>query len=781
VHVKRIGAAIAVFVLGVSGIAGAQSSQDTPTPISVIDQTDWAVNSPVNVADLLNALPEGTAYRYANDIRGVPTLGRNDAPYAQPDVVGAGIFDPGTVGFGNTIDVIRGEATIFATGSGESLPEVPMAMFFSGRDPNLGTSVDEGEGGVDRFVQIDFVVGFEGSPGWEAIDAFPGDTWQGGSLILSAKMQPGEAPFVELIDANNEFASVPFSGFFAAGPDWMIAAVDLNTLIANGGDGEMRWAFGSHVHDGSYGACETCLSVINAYPPVPRTIDDLVVFPPVIPLSIPEVATTTTTSTTTTTTTTPPPATTITSPGDDPATGEDGTGEDGTGGSFPWIPIGIGIVGIGGALLIFTKKDDEESPVKDCDPLLAKWKDLTRQRETAEEFLGSAYENFQARQLFLMEMEATRDEYLQAQSGPRGGSGGLDMVKLDGQLIQYDDLQELIDGLVEPIADAQWEVERANEDVERRLATYNAALEAEEAARAEYEACVEAATAPPPPPPEPPKPPDDGGGTPPTTPPSPPSVYTPPVSSEPRKNTGCDAKGQPDPVTVPIGPAVKFKLYTDFDVIVTIDDASKHGSHEHGKAMTAGLKSAGMTLGTIGNILGGAGSGKSIASAASSFQTGKIVKGSLDGVTGTVTGLGAAEVIPSVPTSLPEAIAVGLAAAANLGALVAGKITEWMDDNVTVYMRPAYFYQVVSIQPTQIWECRGAMWECVTRVNVYTVGNLEKDSAKDRGPYSRKGDRERYKTTREISRLAARGRGKIVQSTKALAAWEKANPPGPCE
>ncbi|VAW08458.1 hypothetical protein MNBD_ACTINO02-2782 [hydrothermal vent metagenome] len=769
-------AAIAALIVGVSPIAAAQSGFEGPVPVSIIDRSDLALTSPTSVADLLQQLPEGTAYRYADDIRGVPTLGSDVAPFAQPDFVGAGVFNPGDVGFGDTIDVIRDASSVIASGGEGTFPDTPMVLFFAGREPGPGGPLDEFVIGPGLQAQVDFVIGFEGSPGWEAIDAFPGDTWQGGSLILSTQLMPGEEPVVDLVNANDGFASVPFSGFFAAGPDWMIAGVDLDTLIANGGPGEMRWAFGSHIHDGSYGACEDCLSVINAYPPVPRTVDDLVVFPPTIPLSIPEAATTTT-STSTTTTTAVPPATTITSPGDDPATVDDDTG-----GSFPWIPIGIGFAGIGGALLIFTKKDDEESPTKDCDPLLAKWKDLTRQRETAEEFLGSAYENFQARQLFLMELEATRDEYIQAQSGPRGGIGGLDMVNLDGQLIQYDGLQELIDQLAEPIADAQREVERANEDVERRLETYNAALEAEEAARAAYEACIQAATAPPPAPPEKPESPDDGGtGTPPTAPPSPPSVYTPPMSSEPRKNTRCDAKGQPAPVTVPIGPAVRFKLYTDFDVIVTVGAASKHGSHEHGKAMTAGLKSAGMTLGTIGNILGGAGSGKSVASAASSFQTGKIVKGSLDGVTGTVTGLGAAEVIPSVPTSLPEAIAVGLAAAANLGSLIAGKITDWMDDSVTVYMRPAYFYQEVSIQPTQIWECRGEMWECVTRVNVYNVGNLKKDSVKDRGPYTRKGDRERYKTTSAISRLAARGRGKIVQSARVLAAWEKANPPGDCK
>ena len=74
---------------------------------------------------------------------------------------------------------------------------------------------------------------------------------------------------------------------------------------------------------------------------------------------------------------------------------------------------------------------------------------------------------------------------------------------------------------------------------------------------------------------------------------------------------------------------------------------------------------------------------------------------------GTVSGLDATSVIPPVPTRLPEAIAVGLAAAANLGGLIAGKVTEWMGDNNLIQVRSTYYYQEVSIQPTQIWECEG--------------------------------------------------------------------------
>ncbi|HDL41559.1 MAG TPA: hypothetical protein ENG98_00925, partial [Actinobacteria bacterium] len=119
---RRMAAAAAALIVGVSGIAGAQSGFEGPVPVSVIDQSDLALTSPTNVADLLQQLPQGTAYRYADDIRGVPTLGRDAAPFAQPDFLGAGVFDPGDIGFGNTIDVIRDASSVIASGGEGTFP-----------------------------------------------------------------------------------------------------------------------------------------------------------------------------------------------------------------------------------------------------------------------------------------------------------------------------------------------------------------------------------------------------------------------------------------------------------------------------------------------------------------------------------------------------------------------------------------------------------------------------------------------------------------------------------
>lgn len=760
-----------------TGAAQAAQRSDIPTAVAVLSETELVQTLPQNIEDILQVLPPGVHYRFGDDPTGEATLGVNVVPFADPDLFGGAMIDPGDVGFGNTLDVITRDSLYSVTAGDGLTDDKPYVFFVAGRSE---PPEDEFEDPADLTVQIDYPIGIKGQDGWVALDAFPGDTWQGASVVLSAQMVP-EGEFVyHLIDAQNEFALIPFDGFFAAGADWTIAAVDYGALMDHSGGAELSYGYASHVHDGSYGRCDTCLSSIVTYPEVPRTESDLFGFPE--PISLVEAApppppppsSTTTTSTTTPTTTEPTPVTS-TSPGDDPAAPVDGGG----GGSIPWIPIGIGLLIAGaGAGVYFGRKKPVvvPPPPGDCDPLLRKWKDLERQRETAEEFLGSAYEAFQGREQFLHALEAEKASYSKALEGPRGGVGGLDMVRLDGQMIQYDGLQEMIQQITDTITEAQAAVSAANSEVEERLEKYNTAVEAENAARAEYEACIQAASTPP-------SAPDDtdstgGSAPPPVAPPTAPGVFVPPVSTTPSSGRGC--KGQPSPVQVPVGIARRFKLYTDFDVIVTEDAATGRGSDKHGEAMSTGLKQAGLTLGTIGDILSGGGGAGKVASSTTAFQSGKLVKGSVDAVTGGASVLGAADVIPSVPTSLPEAVVAGLEATANLGAFIVDTIMKWMGNNKLVYIRPAYFYQTVQIQPTEIWECRDDVWRCVTRVNVYDVGNLQKDHATDRGPYSKQGSREQYKTQREIRRLTSTGRGKIVQSAKALADWEKANPPGDC-
>jgi hypothetical protein len=512
---------------------------------------------------------------------------------------------------------------------------------------------------------------------------------------------------------------------------------------------------------------------------VPRTVADLFPFDEAnrIMLEMPPPSTTVPPTTVAAVATTVPATTT---PSTTPPEEEEEPSDDG---GIPWGPVAVLLGAIGGALLWIRSRNEEED---DCTPLLRVWEEEKERTARIRERLEAAGEYLNDRLLRVSSLETLLAEYTQASEGPRGGSGGLDMVRLEGQMIGYDGLMEMIAEVAQQLNDAQEEAGRALDEFNEREASYNEQVEAETAAREAYEACIgakvaaaaeaagaAAATAA-----SAPKPAPSGAGLSTSSSPGPASISRP-VSSEPSQNTGCDKDGPQEPVLVPLGAAGRFRLYRDFDVISTVDEASAHGAHEHGAEMATGLRQAGLALSTLGAVLSGGGAAGSGVSAARGFQSGTLVKGSLAAVKGTVSGLDATSVIPPVPTSLPEAIVVGLAATANLGALIAGKVTEWMGDNNLIQIRVTYYYQEVSIQPTQIWECEGGIWRCRTVVNVYTVGGTQAQRAKAK-PFTVKGDADKRALRNHISRLSARGRSYILNSAKAIAKWESEHPPGDC-
>ncbi len=758
---RRFAVVIGVVLLGTASVAVAQL--EVPIAVSVLSRAEIEASNIADVASLLEALPGVSRYRFGDNPQGVATIRSEVVPLSMPDALGAVVLDPGSVGFGDFIDVVRDSSATFVSAGNGLGDDLPAAFFIASM--NSPSDLPPGSND-DLFIQTEFVIGFDAMPGWQALPAYPGDTWQGGSLILSGMQTPGEPPELDLIDANNEFASVPFDGFFAYHEDWIIAAVDLETLESYGGM-DMSFGYAVHAHDGSYGGCEDCASTVTAYPPFPRS--GLMPFPggPFL-LEFPVVAVATTTAPTATTeaaVTTAPPATTA--PAEEEPTDP--------GGSLPWGPIGLGALLLAGLVFAVARRN---KITEDCDPLLRAWQADVRSLAIATEFLESAAEALNARMLHVASLEELVAQYSEALDGPRGGIGGLDMVRLEGDMIGFDALTELRDHAAVDLASAQAEADEAKAKVNERLAAYQVAVDAEEASRAAYEACVNekmAAANPPPAPPTGPEPPDA-----PTAPPSAPAVLAPPISSTPRKDAGCDAEGQPAPVLVPVGPAAKFRLYRDFDIISAVDEASAHGAHEFGNEMATGLRQAGLALGTLGAVLSGKGAAGSGVAAARGFQSGTLVKGSLQAVKGTVSALDATSVIPPVPTSLPEAIVVGLAATANLGALIAGKVTEWMGDNNLIQVRSTYYYQEVSIQPTQIWECEGGVWRCRTVVNIYTVGGTEALRSKAK-PFTVKGDADKRSLSNHIKRLAARGRSYILNSAKAIAEWEADHSPGDCQ
>ena len=222
---RRFAAVIGVVLLGIASVAVAQ--QELPIAVSVLGRADIQETNIVDVASLLEKLPGVSRYRFGDDPQGVATLRSEVVPLSMPDALGAVVLDPGSVGFGEFIDVVRDSSATFVS-AGDGLGGDLLAAFFIASMNSL-SDLPPGSND-DLFIQAEFVIGFDEMPGWQALDAYLGDTWQGDSLIVSGMQTPGEPITFDLIDVNNEFASVMFDGFFAYHDDWVIAAVDVGNV-----------------------------------------------------------------------------------------------------------------------------------------------------------------------------------------------------------------------------------------------------------------------------------------------------------------------------------------------------------------------------------------------------------------------------------------------------------------------------------------------------------------------------------------------------------------------
>lgn len=740
-----LAAAVALAPLGAPAVGAPKIEvTDSPSAVAVISQADLAESTVTDIASVLSKVPNVASYRYGDDPGGTATLDRNAFPAASPDLIGAAVLSPGTLGYDRLTTAIEANALSFASVGAGLTMDADYALFIATREESAGVGPTAG-----LAAQVDFPIGFAGHPGWVASRQFPGDTWQGASLVLSGQLQLDDSFQANLIDVTNGFQPRAFDGVVAVGPDWTMAAVDMGTLTGLGtltgySTDPIVWGFASHVHDGSYGQCADCRSIVTAYPGVPRTVDAL------YPLTGEPIA--------------------LATPSPEPVPGA---------ADFPiWIVVLVLALVVLAALVVaiwwFVVRG--RRPEDDCSPLLRAWNAAKRRTAAARGFLESANEHFNARMLRVAELEVLIAEYQRALDGPQAGSGGRMYAHLDGELILVDGLAELIAHVDADLADARAEADRAKEDLDARLDAFTRAEEEEQAARNAYEACVgaravaaEAAAAA--------AAVGDAAQTAAAAPPA--ATMTRPVSTDPGEGCGCDSEASPDPVAVPVGPAQRFRLYRDFDVVSHVDESSEHGADRVGADMVTGLKDAGTTLETIGSALSGRGAALSGAKAVTGLQTGRFVKGSLHAVKGTVEGLGAIDVIPNVPTSLPEAVANGLAATANLGAFIAGKVTEWMGRNTLVTVHATYYYQWVTIQPTEVWECEDGSWVCRTLVNVYTVGGLQRERGRDQS-FTVKSDPERRELRRHLATLAATGRTRITQSVQRIAEWEAANPTGDC-
>jgi hypothetical protein len=295
-------------------------------------------------------------YRFATDVNGPPTL---DDPWTQVTGFGAAEvqFDPNSfAGSGAFKCNMLGNGYRSVCADGGPQPGVTYTSFFT----TFGDEFPIADSN-EQFINLSWPTTIGDLPTWQSQGPYVGDTWQGASFIpyltygpdpwaLQVSVlqdgtlidDPGSQAF-GLLGGNTSILFVPTSELMQGAPTW---------------DG-FRFGFALHVHDGTYGSCETCTSVITPVPAFPR--DGLIPFaenglviaagPATAPEPTSQPATSTTTATIAASTTTTTTAT-----------------DDGDSGFPIWVPIVIvgGLIIIVGGGLIFTGTRERQKKTPAC-------------------------------------------------------------------------------------------------------------------------------------------------------------------------------------------------------------------------------------------------------------------------------------------------------------------------------------------------------------------------------------------------------------------------------
>jgi hypothetical protein len=467
--------------------------------------------------------------------------------------------------------------------------------------------------------------------------------------------------------------------------------------------------------------------------------------------------TSTTTAATSTTTTAAPTTTASTAPvvvvSELPTSGSAAT--------IPWGWIGLGI---GLPLLLFGLWL-LVGPGRDCERLRREWEALQRQYHQIREAFDKAMAYLEERRAVRAEIEAEIAGI--ERTGSMGASlEGSTRFRLIPEGKVTDEGYDAILGTVREQLDSARDGERmAEESLEEWRRQLEDAAARADAARRAYEECIGKAVA---------------GLTPPAD--GSTSTGGSPVIASTPEQSGCpDGTREARPLAAPR----MFRLYVDFAVIVEIEEGSERNI-QTGEDLALNLGQLGLDLAALGSLLGARGAGGNVASGVTGLGAGSYVKGSLGIARGSVEGLlavkgnlGTASFPIPVPTS-PEEVLVGvLQVTAQLGAMVAGKVTEWMKMNQIYRVRSTLFYQEVSVQPIQIWECKAGQWVCVEKVLQYEVSGLERQPGASQS-FRIEGDVSQHQFESYINGATARAKQSIEASARALVEFEQSNPPGPC-
>lgn len=240
-----------------------------------------------------------------------------------------------------------------------------------------------------------------------------------------------------------------------------------------------------------------------------------------------------------------------------------------------------------------------------------------------------------------------------------------------------------------------------------------------------------------------------------------------------------------DRETRPAGSPESITVDVDFSLIV---ESSGIRNVEGAKTMAFELNNLAQDLDLAGSLLGGASSGTSIVGGIGAMKSGKYVSGAGGLVSGTVsgvmTGAGASVGVEgmevSIPTSPPEAITEVLEATAKLGAIVAGKVGEWLVMNELYTVRLRFFRQKLTATPYEVWECRGGQLVCVQKIFEIEISKLMRSGQPTPKDFKLESDIARRRFTSHINRLSNMAKNRLESAARKRAKFEQDHRPGPC-
>ena len=229
------------------------------------------------------------------------------------------------------------------------------------------------------------------------------------------------------------------------------------------------------------------------------------------------------------------------------------------------------------------------------------------------------------------------------------------------------------------------------------------------------------------------------------------------------------------------GDADRIKVNVDFSIIIGRYEGSERRVAA-GQQLVLNLHDLARDLDFAGDMLNARSAGLHIGGAATGYGQVKYVataagvfKGGIDAM------MAATDLVPDVPTTPLQVGTEFLEKTAQLGAFVAGKVTEWMSNYQIFTVRRSFYYQFITATPYNIMECRQDQgWVCVEKVWEFDIGKLQVLKGKDRW-FTLNSLVRRAQFDHEVRGLSQSAANTVKRDAKNLVEWRTRHEPGPCQ